>query len=257
MAWLTDRHVGNAMPWNKDTWCWNAVLHEWVFVSYLCNLLVLLEGLAGLLGEPPVAQHAQVPHTGRGQTGRHNLFEDLCKYSECRTLRRQCRVCNIEWIFVLYTYCWWSLLPSCTWWPPGHRRSSQPRPRQPWCPLGCLTGERMCPRYVQGQLVQMKGCGDGWLLVTGWGSADLPRVLNVSVGQSERSRGSQGPMRARPATDIHNQPSRVELTLCCCVFRVPIIVWANQSRGEGAKWSGLIRGSGHSVSCPDRTDKMI
>ena len=27
------------------------------------------------------------------------------------------------------------------------------------------------------------------------GSADLPRVLNVSVDQSERSRGSQGPIR--------------------------------------------------------------
>ena len=62
---------------------------------YLCDLLVLLEGLAGLLCEPPVPEHAQVSHTGRGQAGRHNLFEDLCKYSECQTLRRQCRVCNL------------------------------------------------------------------------------------------------------------------------------------------------------------------
>ena len=46
---------------------------------YLCDLLVLLEGLACLLSEPPVPQHTQVPDTGRGQAGSHNLFEDLCK----------------------------------------------------------------------------------------------------------------------------------------------------------------------------------
>ena len=51
----------------------------------------------------------------------------------------------------------------------------------------------MCPRYVQGQhCVQMKGCGGGWLLVTGcWALQTCPEsLMSVSTNQS----GAEGAM---------------------------------------------------------------
>ena len=49
----------------------------------------------------------------------------------------------------------------------------------------------MCPRYVQGQHVQMKGCGGGWLLVTGWALQTCPEsLMSVSTNQ----RGAEGAM---------------------------------------------------------------